>query len=378
MKLRRLLGLVLLIVVSMGPVTAQDGWTSEVIGQGIKPSIAVDASGAAHVAYLVADFGGELVYSTNVSGAWQGTGVSEGYFYGPVDIALSGDGTPTIVYHDEQSETFDPALGDVVAATFANGSWQLTAVEDDGNDGWDADVAIDSAGAWHISSIDPVQFGAVTGVEYATNAYGDMRVEEIGSGPQPYEFGTSIRVRDDGVVGITYSDERYRDLIYAERSPGPDGSWSLTTVDAQGDVGRYPSLAYDSNGNPHITYFRDDGGTNGTVRYAWRDGRTWQTLDIGTLAQVVTGIEGARKITAIALDNNDSVHLVYGDQQKIVYARLNDDGTWTQQNIAESQSQSLGQLVELALDNRGVPQIVYYTVQNRSPLTGDVIYARAG
>ena len=314
MNMRGVLFLLFLLFAGAGTLSAQDGagWTTEIIGEGIKPAIAVDVNNAVHLAYLIEDFGGNLFYNTNASGSWQETIVTEGYFYGPVDIALSANGVPFIAYHDHQGENFDAALGDEVVATLENGSWTLLTVRDEGHDGWDNDIAIDAAGFWHTSSVDPAQFGSNSGIEYATNAFGRVVVEQIGSGPQPYEYTTSIAVRGDGVVGITYSDERNRDLVYAERSPGQNGAWTLTVVDGEGDAGRYSSLAFDRAGNPHMAYFRDDGGTSGTVRYARREGNgNWQVSDIGSLNNVVSGMVGARKITSVAIDGTGRVHVVF-------------------------------------------------------------------
>ena len=195
MNIRGLLSILIALIFGVGLVAAQDGsaWTTEIVGEGIKPAIAVDARGAAHLAYLIEDFGGNLFYNTNASGGWQETIVTEGYFYGPVDIAVSGNGVPYIAYHDHQSDNFDPQLGDEVVATSASGTWELLTVQHEGHDGWDNSITVDANGFWHTASVDPAQFGSSSGVEYATNAFGGVVVEEIGSGPQPYEFATSIR-----------------------------------------------------------------------------------------------------------------------------------------------------------------------------------------
>lgn len=383
--------LTLLLTTALYSGAAQDSdarqvnlWPTVDLGNGIKPAIAIDPSGVVHVAWITEAMMGGVFYANNASGEWETTQVSAGYFYGPVDIAVSFQGLPFIAYHDHQAQDFDPALGDEVVAMMVEGRWTLLTIASEGHDGWDNSIAVDADGYWHTASVEPSQFGTTVGVEYATNATGlEYAVEEIGSGPVPYEFHTSIAIQSDGTVGISYFNDETDDLMYAERAPGFDGTWTLTTVDSEGDVGRYASLAYDSADNPHIAYFMREGGASdaGTVRYTWRDSDgEWQSMDVGTLTDVNLGMVGARKITAIAIDSHDGVHLMYGDRLQIVYAQLQPDGTWTQQVVAESQTETgnLGSLVEFALDADDTPHLVYYVVSGFSPLTGEIIYATPG
>jgi hypothetical protein len=213
-------------------------WTTEEIGKGIKPAFSLDSVGAAHVAFLTeADHGG-IFYTTNSGGSFEEQTVAEGYFYGPVDIAVSDDDVPTIAYHDHGVED------EVVAVAGADG-WELTTVADTGHDGWDNAIAVGPDGSWHTAAVDPAQFGSQAGIEYATNAGGELKVEMIGSGPIVYEFGTSIQLDNEGRPGIAYYDNNQQALAYAQR----DGdNWSIEIVDADGDAGRYAALAYDSVG----------------------------------------------------------------------------------------------------------------------------------
>jgi hypothetical protein len=376
--------LLVLLVVGLVPgvVSAQDGelvWTFEEIGDGIKPALAIDGDGVAHVAYLNEDIMGGTYYATNASGDWAITRVAEGYFYGPVDIAVSAEGVPFIAYHDHQADGFDLALGDEVVATLIDSEWSLVTVRHEGHDGWDNDIFVDAEGFWHTAAVDPAQFGSTAGVEYATNVFGAVVVEDIGSGPVDYEFATSIAVRDDGTVGISYYNSEAQNLVYAERTGGAEGTWSLTTVASEGDVGRYSSLAFDSMGNPHVTYFAFGDGDGGTVHYTHRNAAgEWEDAEIGPLSYVLTGMVGARKITGLALDADDVPHIAYGDRKQLLYAELTEDG-WESQVIAELGEDEgfYGQLVEFALDGEGLPRLVYYEALGFNPLRGVVYYAAA-
>ena len=252
-----------------------------------------------------------------------------------------------------------PNKGDAVVSILTDEGWRKTTVQDDGHDGWDNAIAVDADGFWHMSAIDPAQFQSPDGVEYSTNKYDERyTVETIGSGPQPYEFATSIAVRDAGVVGVSFFQSTGSDMVYAERTAGADGEWTLETVD-EGDVGRYSMLIYDADGNPHLTYFLRGDGDSGTVRYAWRDSDgEWHTEDVGTLEKAPEGHTDARKLTAIGLDSKGTPHIVYSDRLTLHYAQRTENG-WTDSIIAESQTDdgNLGILVEFALDQEDNPHV---------------------
>jgi hypothetical protein len=361
----------------VAPVAAAEmEWSFETIGRGIKPALALDASGTPHVTFLTEEMRGAVFYATNQSGAWTTATVAEGYFYGPVDIDVTPDGVPTIVYHDHEDRRFRPELGSGVVAIGKSDGWELVRLNDRGHDQWDADVAVEDNGIWHMAGIDPSQFGSQDGLEYATNAFGPPRVEQVGPGPLPYEFGVSIEVGTGGTVGITYFDASGADLRLALRSPGEDGTWTITTVESEGDVGRYSSLAFAADGTPHISYFAATGRGGGIVRYATQlPGGNWQIEDIGTLSNVAAGMTGARKITALALDAQGNPHVMFSDRDTVVQASR-EEGVWVATAIVKGRGR-LGQLVEFALDSQGRPHVTFFEVTGSSPLMGDIIYATA-
>ncbi len=365
-------------VVALGltqaPARAQDlKWQFEEIAAGIKPALAVDADGTPHLSFLTEAIRGAAFYAANKSGAWVTDSVAESYFYGPVDIDVSPEGVPYIAYHDHEAQSFNPRLGSGIVHWPENGAWQTLKIEHPGHDQWDSDIAATGGGIWHFAGIDPVQFGSRSGLEYVTNAFGPVSVEEVGSGAIPYEFGVSVEVAPGGEVGISFYDANSQDLRYARRGTGAGGAWSLETIAGDGDVGRYSDLAYDSQGNPHISYWALETPRSGTVHYAWRAGNgDWQIEDVGKLGDVETGFTGARKITAIEVDANDMPHVMFGDKSQVIYA-TRAGGSWSTQ-IALSAPGNLGQLVEFALDGGGRPHVTYFEVTSPSPLQGKVFY----
>ena len=103
-------------------------WKTLEVGEGIKPSFAIDDNGVAHVAFLTEVDHGGLFYAHNRNGGFEVETVAEGYFYGPIDLALTQGGDLIIAYHDHQALQFDPALGDEVIAELSEGGWKFTTV----------------------------------------------------------------------------------------------------------------------------------------------------------------------------------------------------------------------------------------------------------
>lgn len=359
----------------IAPAVAQDAWTFTELGVGIKPALAIDPDGAAHVSFLTEAIEGAAFYATNAGGDWTTETLAEGYFYGPVDIDVGADGTPFVTYHDHQAASFDQALGAGVIHYRKDGAWITVTVEDMGHDQWDADIAAASGGIWHLAGIDPSQFGSSSGLEYVTNAFGDVRVEEVGSGAIPYEFGVSIEIDPDANVGISFYNADPQDLFLAERGAGPDGAWTIQTIDTDGDVGRYSDLAYDNAGAPHISYWQFTGANTGEVRYATRDSSgDWTVTTVGTLSDVEAGFTGARKITAIEVGTDGQPRIMYGDKSQLVYATRAADGAWATTVVREAGDRPFGQLMEFDLAPDGTAHFTSFEVTQGNPLEGIVFY----
>ena len=105
---------------SVGPTeisaTIADGWSATVIGQGIKPTLALDSTGSPAIAYLFEAISGGFVSFAAAKEDWTPEQSVEGYFYGPLDLTFDLQDRPNIVYHDHQASNFRPELGELVYA----------------------------------------------------------------------------------------------------------------------------------------------------------------------------------------------------------------------------------------------------------------------
>ena len=343
-------------------------WVIDTVDEnGAKPSLAVDDNGLPHIAYVLEAMPGFVKHAVPNGGAWDISTVSTGYLYGPLDIQLDQQGVPQISWHSHDEE--DAAYG-----TQVDGEWQVQYIKHPGHDGWDNNIAIDSAGRPHISSIDPVQFGGQSGVEYATFDGDAWTVEEVGSGPIPYEFGTFIAVDSQDRPHVVWFDSSDQDLRYAVRD---DGSWRVTTVDSEGDVGRFPSLAIDSKDNAAVSYFESTGDSTGYVKFARWDGSQWTTQRIDKLENVFRGFFGARKTSSLVLDADDNPIVAYSDEAVIKLA-LWDGSNWISDTVLTADGDPLGQQVSLGLDGDNVLHLTFADVGRKgSPgVKGNIKYAR--
>jgi len=156
---------------------------------------------------------------------------------------------------------------------------------------------------------------------------------------------TSIALDSNGYPHISYYDGTNGDLKYAKWM---GSNWEIEVVDSAGYVGMYTSIALDSNGYPYISYYD---GTKGDLKCAKWTGSSWDIETVDSL-----GVVG--QFTSIVLDSNDYQHISYLDvtNQDLKYAK------WTGSDwdieVIESEG-SVGEYTSIALDSNDYPHISY-------------------
>jgi hypothetical protein len=121
---------------------------------------------------------------------------------------------------------------------------------------------------------------------------------------------SSLAADSQGVPHVSYYDYTAGALKFARLSP--EGDWLTETVDSEGDVGRHSSLAMDSLDYPHIAYFDV---RNYNLKYAHFNGIEWER-------RVAFSDYGGR-FASLALDANDVAHIAFITESKwdLLYMR---------------------------------------------------------
>jgi hypothetical protein len=278
------------------------GWHFETIAWGGASSLALDGAGEPHVSYAVTRFDPgsapywEVIYARRDVAGWHFEIVASDLAEdepSPPTLALDSTGSPHIGFWNRND-------GELKYAYREGDAWHVETA--DGSGGSEVSLAQSGDGFPHLSYVRD---------ETLLYAYRDATgwtvetVDDSTGGPRY----SSLALDDDGYPHISYYDSSADDLRYAHQDS--DG-WHLDTVDDWGDVGRRSSLVLDEAGHPHISYY--DGGYFAPpvieyrldLKYARWDGAAWQIETVDSDGDV-------GDYSSLALDSAGRPHIGYHD-----------------------------------------------------------------
>jgi hypothetical protein len=374
-------------VSAAGPAAAAS-YTIETITanrQSSEPSLAVDATGHRHVAFVVTGADAGIHYATNASGSWVDTLIPSTEGDHRPSIALAPNGSPAIA--------FAAANGGVQYASLASG-WSIETVSAEPGDA-EASLAFDPSGAPHIAmrlGIEP-EIGQGLGLFYASpDGAGGWTVEQLTSFESDHDAALAIDSTgrphigyNDGGSGLMYltnvdgswssvfvasgsqhlslavgTDDRPQAAI---SSPGdgtylvtPDGDplvdpWTTELI-AEG-YHDFPSLAIDSTGADHVAYV--DGDTNGAAVAAESNG-AWSSVPVGS---------GSVEHVSLAVDPTTDRPVLASDPTEgrsdsgIAIATQAGDGSWSSVQVSVD---AIDRFASLALDPSGGEHVAFVRI----------------
>jgi hypothetical protein len=341
-------------------------WSKETVYEGAaRPSLALGSEDQPCIAFMREIPNGFIRFAEMRYGQWRAQQVASGFFYGPLDIIVSGSRV-IINYHDENAQ-------DQMIASGEWGAWAIEGINHPGNDGWDNVLGIDNIGDLHTLTTDPVDFGGA-GLEYTSLVDGDWEVEQVGSGPLTYGEGLSLAYDETDRPHISFHNTFERSLYHGVRE---SSGWRLTRVDSGPEAGMFSSIAI-RDGNPIISYvaFSEMGPTE--VRLAAFADDRWSVESIDVIEDLTTGLEFARNATCLRLDGDGNPHVAYSGESAIKFAAKVGD-TWQIEvvdTIEDNVGSRFGQQVDLERDGTGNWHLVSFDVIDSYPLNGNILYYR--
>jgi hypothetical protein len=173
---------------------------------------------------------------------------------------------------------------------------------------------------------------------------------------------TSLVLDSKDNPSISYYDATNGDLKFAgweyTLTPFPHWHWTIMIVDSTGDVGQYSSIALDSSGDEHISYYDT---TNGDLKYA---SRAWITPYVSIwLTEVVDSTKTVGMYSSLAIDSYDNPHISYYDATNgdLKYAEWT-GSAWDIQEV--DKTGDVGKYTSLTVTSTGSPHISYYDETN--------------
>jgi hypothetical protein len=318
------------------------------------PSIAADSSGKPHISYL--DYNTGVLHYANLTSwgpdTWNNVAVDSGAQVGQgASLAMDRFGKPHIAY-------MDLTHGTMKYATQYFGTWQTSLVNVAGmKPAHGHALAVDSTGKPHIAYSDTgtkkIMYATLNGANWTA----EVAADDTGSDIEKF---ISLAFDAADSPHISFHDSSYSaiNLKYAHKT---GATWSMSVVDVLpvGITGLYNSIAIDTSGKPHISYYNY---YNSSLWYASWNGSTWDKV-------AVDSGNSAGLYTSLALDALNHPHICYTDEINyyVKYATF-DGSAWSVQTLTAANpghADDRDSICSLKIGSGNVPYVSYFSKANR-------------
>ncbi len=325
------------------------GWFYE---YGFEPDISVpsyfdlelDSFGYPHLAYYN-DSSDNLVYRYYDGTQWL-TGLQKFGFYNYISLELDAGDNPHITYYSTTSQ--------VAAYTYYDGAtWhdiQITPGQQ--SSGEFAALALTDGGLPVVVFNNPYAQN-ISIAKLVGSSFVITEVQHAAISTDAFSF-ISLQLDENDYPHVSYCYGAWVGGCSQLRYAANNGTtWSIETLDSAQGPGYYSSLALDSAGYPHISYY-----TNGMgLRYTQKDASGWHPQ------VVTTGSSGV--YSALALDNNDIPSIAYYEQTNSLMKYTYWDGSTWAMNMSPDQNEA-GEYMNLEMDAAGNPHLAYWDANGSS------------
>ncbi len=321
-------------------------WLTETVDSegnvGANLSLAVDADGQPHISYRDQS-NSRLKYANRSAGAWR-TQVADTEPGGnSTSIAVDRQGHPHICH-------FSGNPWDFRHTTWDGARWQAEFVFEGGRTGEHATLALGPSGAPHVVYWDMTH----DAIKHAQWDGSEWRIDRVIGATAATNINLVVDM--EGWPRFVYQDGTPPAVKYAAWD-GQRWQFEVASEVLKGTLG--VSLALDSQGRSHLSYFDDN--THSLI-YGWRDTDNWhqQSVDYNLNTSLTSPHRSALK-----LDRQDRPCIAYNDSVAgdLKYATW-DGGHWRIELVdAEG---DVGQSIALALDRQGRPHIAYHDTTHES------------
>jgi hypothetical protein len=262
-----------------------------------KAVLAMDANGVVYVVYPVVYLDSDkLVYKKKQNGIWSSRQEIDSYkTLLPYDAVVDNNGLLSVVY---SCYTPEGGYEDANLILFSDGD-RIT-VETHGNF-QSGSLAIDSRSKPHLCYYDALN----DVLRYAvkdSNSWSFETVDDDIGDVDSYVWGSaSLALDSNGVPHISYYDFTNRNLKCANKL---SGTWATQVVDDTAVVSRRSSIGIDSNNVVHICYQQLVDANVVSLKYAVGNAEQWQLDEVKDFDQPDAYL-------SIACDDDDRPHICF-------------------------------------------------------------------